>query len=474
NVIFNYLDAKISETFIKIFSTDIRSSNFNLEFELLHPRTNQLCWLLIRVYPIINNGNVVRYVCSISDLTKEKQSQKVLYDTLLNAQKTNEAKKEFLSHISHEIRTPINAVIGMAQIASNCIEHKERVDDCLKKITSSSKNLLTLLNNILDMAKMDSDKMLITKERFQLSEFLNSFAAIIGTQAEINQQNFSITISNIIDDCLLGDTLRLNQILSNCISNSLKFTPQGGKISVEVVELKKMSDKALFRFTISDNGKGMSEEYIERIFIPFEQEDGTIAKKYGGSGLGMSIAKNLVTLMGGTIHVASKLGVGTTITIDIIFDLPEDSINKSEDHEIAKSMIPELPNHRFLVVEDNKINLEITCELLKYLKISVETAANGEDAYKLFLSSAHGYYDAILMDVQMPGLNGYEATKVIRESEHPDAKSIYIIAMSADADPEDITLALSNGMNQHIAKPIDTEKFYTLLQNVFLKETILC
>ena len=467
NIVLDYLCEKSIDEIKSIFSTNILKSGYEVQYEYHNPVTKQTLWLILRIYPVFSHQAAIRYICSVSDLTKEMRTQQVLKDALLNAQRANEAKKDFLSHMSHELKTPISAVLGMVQIASNSPDNKEKVENCLEKIKVWSNNLLDIINNILDMARIDSDKLLITNKPFCMSELLCCFSSIVLTQAELNHQKFDLICANIKDDALMGDTLRLTQILGNCVTNSLKFTPPGGKIKLEVYEIEKHANKALFRFIITDNGKGMSEEYIDRIFIPFEQEDSSVAIKYGGSGLGMSITKNLVGLMGGNIRVASKVNVGTIITIDIVLEVH----NEQPTKEVLKTHVWDLSdfdfsNQHILVVEDNDINLEIACEILKNTKVSYDTARNGYEAIKLFTDSKPGLYNLILMDVHMPGLSGYETARAIRSSKHTDANNVAIIAISADSSAEEILL-LDCGINYHLSRPIDISHFYPLLHKVF-------
>ncbi len=443
-----------------------------VDFEYTKPHDKHKRWILMRVYPVYKRNNIIRYICCTTDLTKEKQTQKAIEEAFLNVQKANEAKKEFLSHMSHELKTPINAIIGMTQIASNSLVDTEKVSICLEKINFSSKKLLTLINNILDISKLDSDKLILANEPFCLSEILIPFTSMMNTQAELNHQEFNFFIKQMEDDYLIGDSLRLLQIFENCISNSMKFTPPGGTILFEVTEQGRylQTNQVRYQFIISDTGKGMKKEYLEHLFIPFDQEDNTVFKNYGGTGLGMSIVKNLIQLMDGTIQVTSKINAGTKITIELTFLLAHGKSKQTEAKDIKVS-----PNEynckgkRILVVEDNEINLEITCEFLKYINAEFETATNGFDAIKLFEASKTGYYDIILMDVQMPGLNGYETTKLLRSSIHPDAKSICIIAMTAD-DFSDDQSSFDCGMNYHITKPIVIDELYCLIKTISTEE----
>lgn len=463
-IILQYINEDHRKDLFNLFISNIVKTPYETECQIHNPKTKLTKWFIVRISPIVEDSFVKRYICSLSDFSKEKHSQQILKDALLNAQKANNAKKEFLSHMSHEIRTPIYTVIGMTEIALKSLEDQEKVKVSLQKVIISSKQLLALINDILDMSKIDSNKMILSREPFQLSQLLYTLSSIVSTQAEFNQQHFALNITEIKDDIILGDGLRLNQILINCISNALKFTPSGGNIFLNVAEIEKHAHKALYRFIISDNGKGMSEDYIGRIFVPFEQEDNSIVKKYGGSGLGMSITKNLVTLMGGNIHVESKLGLGTKITIDIVFEISTEA--NIEETKVENPLTFHFSDYRILIVEDNEINLEITCEILKTTDIIIETATDGKKAIQLFESSKPGYYSAILMDVQMPEMNGYEAARIIRNTTHPDANTICIIALTANSFTEDISNTLENGMNYHITKPIQQEKLFSLLQKV--------
>jgi PAS domain S-box-containing protein len=442
------------------------------DFEYTKPQTHTKNWIMLRVYPVYKHNNIVRNIYSFTDITKEKKSQKAVEEALLYVQKANEAKKVFLSHMSHELKTPINAIIGMAQIASRSLDDKEKAENCLEKINTSSRKLLKLINNILDISKIDSDKLILKHEPFHLTDILTPFTSMMNIQAELKSQEFVFLNKNVRDNCLIGDSLRLIQILENCISNSLKFTPLGGKITLEVSEIERHRNKALFQFTISDTGKGMSEEYLDRLFVPFEQEDDTIALKYGGTGLGMSITKELIQLMGGNIQVASKPGIGTTVTIDIVFHTTTDNNLPMESKEgNVEPAEYDCSDIRVLVVEDNDINLEITCEFLNFMKAIAVPVTNGYDAIKLFTSSEADFYQVILMDLQMPELDGYETVKAIRSALHPDAKKVCIVAMTAD-DFSDNRLSIDSGMDYHITKPLEIEKLYSILQNTTTNKSI--
>ena len=522
-----------------------------------------------------------------------KRQQKILQDALLVAQKANDAKRDFLSRMSHEIRTPMNAIIGMSAIAFNYLDDKKRTADCLSKITFSSKHLLMLLNDVLDMSKIENGKLNIRQELFDLKNLVTSLADINYGLATAKGLSFEIVISGFKDELLLGDSMRVNQILLNLLSNAIKFTPKGGSVRLEIRMLRSASDKIWLRFIVKDSGIGMKKEFLEHLYEPFEQADNGIARKYGGTGLGMAITKNLVAIMDGTIEVESQEGAGTTFMVDLPFGVSKvdkktaaemeemrvlvvDDDNDTCEHAavLLKGMgvnvdwalngfeaiekvrsaceddgrcydvcfidwcMPELDGietarrmrryvgpdvliiiisaydwsgieeqakaagvnafiakpffasnlyntlltvsrkpelgfsavgnketydfggKKVLLVEDNELNMEIASELLKFVNLQVEHAENGKVAVNIFRNSKEKEYALIFMDIQMPLMNGYDAARCIRSSEHPAAGTIPIIAMTANAFNDDVQAAFDAGMNGHLAKPIDVEVLY--------------
>ncbi len=454
------------EAFRRMFLMTDHTEMLDMDFEYIKPITKTKCWILLRVYPVSKNNEVVKIVCTVTDITKEKLYQITLEETLDRLKNANNAKKEFLSHMSHELKTPINAMVGMAQIGLNSLDDKTKTVNCLKKIDYCSKVLLTLINNILDLSKLDCAKLILLKEPFQISKSLASFYSIIKTQAELSFQKFELIMEDIQDDYLIGDSLRLFQILQNCISNSMKFTPPGGEIVLKVSEIERFTDKADFCFIISDTGKGMSEEFINNLFTAYEQEDKTTSNRYGGTGIGMTIAKELVELMEGRMSVSSKLNFGTTYTIHIVFQIDAEYTNNIDIPLLKRENTPvyDFSGKHILVVEDNEINAEILTELLKQINFQVESAMSGKEAIRLFEMSEKGYYDIILMDLQMPDMDGYETAKAIRSSAHPDATTISIVALTADDFSEE-QKSLDSGMDYHIRKTIQPDNYYSILQN---------
>lgn len=538
----------------------------------------------------------------ITDVTELREMQKklteqaeALKDALAVAEHANQAKTDFLSRMSHEIRTPMNAILGMTTIAAAYIDDQKRVEDCLEKIGYSSKHLMALINDVLDMSKISEGKVRIAQETFNLENVVESISSIIYPQADAKGLIFTVPLIDLSETVMIGDSLRLNQILLNLLSNALKFTPAGGTIRLEIRQLQRTEDRMRLRFTVSDTGTGMSGKFLDRLFVPFEQENLGAGQTLGGTGLGMPITKNLVTLMGGTITVKSEVGKGTVFTVELDFQTPpdKDRVIPQKQHELEslkvliadddrdscihaslmlkkmgilsdwvltgqecvnrireshqsgtdydvcladlkmpdidgvevarrvreevgpettiiiitaydwtnvevrareagvdmfltkpvfastlynallsvtgidravrvpaeKNHRSELAGHHVLLAEDNDLNREIAVELLQMIGITVDWAENGRAALDKFLADGDTY-DLILMDVQMPVMDGYQATAAIRSSGHERAGTIPIIAMTADAFHEDIVKAETAGMNGHLAKPIDPELLY--------------
>ena len=401
---------------------------------------------------------------------EEKNEQ--LAVAVAQANSANEAKGQFLARMSHEIRTPINAIVGLTEIARHRSDEGGGVEECLDKIDTSSKVLLAIVNDVLDMSAIESNKIKIAQAPFSLKEVLDSISAVYGTQCVQKKIAFTVEMDEVQVEQVQGDVLRLNQVLLNLISNAYKFTPEGGSIRVTVSELPMQQEQFFYKFVVTDTGEGMSEEMQERLFLPFEQEEAETAQHHGGSGLGLSIAKNLVELMGGSISCQSKKGVGTTFTVSLpLAHAVDEKKQKAEETgegeaEEDASESYDFGGRRILLAEDTEMNAEIVTELLELVNMHVDHAWNGEEAVERYMESAPGTYMAVLMDVQMPGMNGYEAAKAIRaqKSSRPDAGEIPIYAMTANAYTEDISAALNAGMNGHIAKPVDTAALYRLLK----------
>ena len=444
-----------------------------LRVQAMNPKTLEKKWIQIRIYPVVEGEELVRYIVVFTNITEMLETQRNLKNALALAEEANNSKRDFLSRMSHEIRTPINAIVGMTTIANESLDNKLKIKDCLSKIKTSSTYLLGLISDILDMSKIETGKMNIVIEKFDLENLIANIVSIIQPQAKLKGVDFKVSLENINNKKIIGDELKVKQVLINILANALKFTPVEGEINLTIKEIEKDGELILI-FTITDTGIGMSEEELKRIFSPFEQANIDTHRKYGGTGLGLSITKKLVELMEGDIHVRSKKGIGSEFIIELPLVVEGSNENKDiisavkEDTEIAEELTQEqidydFSDKRILLVEDNELNLEIASELLKFKDTKIEVALNGKEDIEKFEESLNGYYDAILMDIQMPILGGYEATEAIRKSSHKDAKTIPIIAMTANAFSEDIDQALESGMNAHISKPIDQEVLYSTL-----------
>lgn len=394
-----------------------------------------------------------------------------LAQAVSQANAANAAKSEFLARMSHEIRTPMNAIVGLTGICKNYTTEPNRVEEYLGKIEVSAKHLLDIINDVLDMSAIESNKLKIAYQPFNLGHTLDSIFAIYCAQYRQKKIDFVLNAETVRNKWLVGDELRLRQVLINLISNAYKFTPAGGRVTVDVKEVSQKDGKYFFNFSVQDTGPGMEAEMLGRLFLPFEQEDAETARKYGGSGLGLSIAKNLVELMSGSISCQSEKGYGTTFLASIPFEIVK--TGKEETMESEPEMVQEVKLEEFdftgykvLVAEDNDFNADIVYELLELVHMKMDRAENGKRAWEMFEESGQGEYAAILMDIQMPDMDGYEATKVIRNSQHADAASIPIYAMTANTYTEDISMAFNAGMNGHIAKPIDTAVLFEILKKI--------
>lgn len=568
----------------------------------IHKVTGEIKHFIETVYRTTID-NVDKFIITLSDRTQEIQAESALKDAMESAKAANRAKSVFLSNMSHDIRTPMNAILGFTELIKHDADNKEKIIEYTNKISASGQHLLGLINDILDMSKIENGKFVLNIQKFNLAEFVDELGMMMRPQANSKNQTFDICVHDLKQESLLGDKLRINQILINILSNAIKYTPEGGAVRMDITELPKINENfARLRFTVTDNGIGISEEYQQSLFKPFTREISSTVNAIQGTGLGMAITKNLVDLMSGTITVQSKQGEGSTFTVELELRIDDEDINNEfwqevgikrtlivdDDEDICKNVAASLnevgletdyalsgkeaigkvtSNHengsdfdlimidfkmpdmdgietaekirksvskdisivmltaydwndiednarsagidaflpkpffisnlklnmrslkkskdapdgdapkkvlegkRFLAAEDNELNSEILVELLDMYGSQCDVAENGQIAVETFEKSPQGYYDGILMDIQMPVMNGYEATKAIRNSAHPDAKTIPIIAMTANAFSEDISNSLNAGMDAHIAKPMNMEHFEAVYKEILnLKE----
>lgn len=554
-----------------------------------------LVGLLLVVYIFTITGVFIQRQNHLKLLEKKNEE---LTKAIAAAEQASASKSMFLSKMSHEIRTPMNAMIGMTIIVGKYLDDTNKIKEYLSKISFSSRILLNIINDILDMSAIENNKIKISNTMFDFKQMMTSIASMYYEQCKQKGITFDLILNHVTQEFLMGDALRVNQILFNLLSNALKFTEPGGSIRLIVTELKQTSDQMFYEFTVKDTGCGMSKEFLNRIFEPFEQESSLTVQSYGGSGLGLAITKNLIDMMKGSIRVESEQRKGSTFTITLSFGIPENQeitapnhfgfiqalvidddpescnytsailnhlkichdctnspakglelieakaknstgydicfidwkiphpnaidltklirntlkndaiivivsaydlneIEKDAKHAGANLFISKplfqssvfdllmtlsdnkyktLSSHcekydfsgkKVLLVEDTEFNMEVAFELLQMTGLSIDCAENGKIAVDKFLNAEPGTYDLILMDIQMPEMNGYDATRTIRASAHPDSGNIPIIAMTANAFTEDVLASLSAGMNNHISKPIDTEVLYQTLQIYF-------
>lgn len=402
------------------------------------------------------------------DKLKELREQQALQEAFDAAKAANMAKNEFLSRMSHDIRTPMNAIMGMTAIAGKYLDDKDRVQDCLAKITTASNHLLNLINEVLDMAKIESGKLNLLEEDFSISAMLQELLDLINPQLLVKKHHFTLTKAPELRDNVLGDKLRLKQLLLNILANAIKYTPPYGSISLEVREThSRLHDTIGYEFIITDNGIGMDSEFAAKIFEPFARASDSRTSEIEGTGLGMTIALNIARMMNGTIDVQSTLGEGSSFKATVYLH-PHQQIHGSKASAPAAGIdrLQEIAcrGKQVLLVEDNELNLEIAVELLKYAGLEITTAKNGLEGLDKFKAAPPGTYTLILMDIQMPVMNGLEAAKAIRALPVKDAQTVPIVAMTANAFPEDIAATLQAGMNEHLSKPIDLEQFHSILQ----------
>lgn len=465
------IDLELSNEVIGIIEGGDKDKVIDKDFIYTLPNSKSEKWMKLKIFPVLDSRIVIRYIVAIYDIDDSKKQEKLLKDAMVNSQSANEAKTYFMSRMSHDIRNPLNAIIGMTTIASTKLESPKEVMSCLQNIYDASNMLLELINDVLDVSKIENERYTLNNESFTMEEIISNISSVTCLQAKNKKIHFVIENNLKEYKPLIGDSLKLKQILMNLLSNAIKFTPSGGKVSLFINKISIVRDKIIrIRFTISDTGIGITENFMDKLFIPFEQEGRDLSEKNEGSGLGMSIVKSLVFMMNGTVEVNSEVNMGSVFTVEIPFliGLQYDKKNiealNSNSLSVKKDYGINCVNKRFLLVDDNEINLEIAETFLKTTGADVECAINGHLAIEMFKASPTGYYDIIFMDIRMPDLDGYETTRIIRNSDHLDASKIKIVALTANAYSEDISMAQDAGMNMHIAKPIDIKILYEVIQ----------
>lgn len=405
-------------------------------------------------------------------LQLEQKHKEELSDALVLAEKANRSKTVFLNNMSHDIRTPMNAIMGFTALAANHLEDKLAVQGYLAKITKSSQHLLALINDVLEMSRIESGKVTIHEAKENLAEIISSLHDMLQADIKAKQMHFLVDMSKVKHECIICDKLRLNQVLLNLSSNALKYTEAGGTISLCIIEKEgKEKGRAAYEFRVRDNGIGMSAEFVKTIFEPFTREQTSTVSGIQGTGLGMSIAKNIVEIMGGTISVTSEEHKGSEFVVSFDFKLAEleEKPACQATNALALKKTLDFAGKRVLLVEDNELNREIATVILSEVGFVITSAVDGREAYEKVLNGKAQEYDVVLMDIQMPVMDGYAATKAIRSIPDRAKANVPIIAMTANAFLEDRLAAIAAGMNGHIAKPISLQKLYDELNRVLHK-----
>lgn len=416
-------------------------------------------------------ANVILAAHSVdAEKEQEEQNRQALLAAYETAKAANEAKSSFLAQMSHDIRTPINAIVGMTAIAASRAEDPQAVSGCLKKIELSSKHLLTLINEVLDLSRIEKGGVELAEDAFSLTELIRDVDAIIRPESAQKRQALIFQTMELIHDRLIGDPQRLRQVLLNLLTNAVKYTPEGGKITLSAQEVsQRVAGFGSFAFVVEDTGIGMAKDFLNYVFVPFSRAGDAQVRSVQGSGLGMSIAHKLVSAMGGNIQVESELGQGSRFTVTLNLQIDQDVQPERPPERDPSGGLPETDadfpvGKRLLLAEDNDLNMEIAQTLLESLGFTIRGVKDGKAALEAFTASKPGDYHAILMDLQMPVMDGYAATREIRLSGHPQAATIPIIALTANAFAEDVAKALSAGMNDHVSKPIDYAKLVGVIR----------
>ena len=426
------------------------------------------------------DGSPITYVGVFIDITEQKemmrelaQQRESLSMALEEANQANKAKTAFLANMSHEIRTPMNAIIGLDRIALNDPGISETTRDNLEKIGLSAQHLLGIINDILDMSRIESGRMSVKNEEFSFTKALDQVNTMISGQCRDKGIEYECRVKGAVDDYYIGDDMKLRQVMLNILGNAVKFTPSGGTVTFVVEAVARFNGKTTLRFIIRDTGIGMSQEFLPRLFDAFSQEDSSSTNRYGSTGLGMAITRSIIELMTGTISVESEKQKGTTFTVTVtLTDCDRKTIREEEPalqprkDEKPVRETADLRCRRILLAEDVTVNAEIMMMVLSMREIQVDHAENGRIAVEMFEEHEEGYYDAVLMDMRMPEMDGLEATRRIRALNRSDAKSIPIIALTANAFDEDVQHSMQAGLNAHLSKPVEPDVLFETLEGL--------
>ncbi len=436
-----------------------------IEYPFRHLMTGESKLLRTKIYPITKKDKgVIRLIGMTHDVTKDKKAQSRLTKALEEAERANRAKRDFLSRMGHEIRTPINAIVGMRTIAEMSLGDDVKLRDCLHKIDAASKHLLGLVNDILDMSQIEKGKMRVVYALFDLHEMIGDLRTVASQRAGEKEVELVVETENILYPNLFGDGMRIKQIVLNFLTNAMKFTPVGGEVKLRIDQYGEDAEGTVTRFAVQDTGPGIRAEFMDKLFEPFEQDD-TVSAGYGGTGLGMAISKTLADLMGGELDVKTEQGKGSEFSFSLYLKAASTGAGDGDDAGTDEKF--DFSGIRALVAEDNEINMEIMEELLAAVGIEVEQAFDGRQAVEMFEAAPEGYYDMVMMDIQMPVMKGDEAAKRIRSSKKAEGRDILIIAMTANEMRDGIILPISGSMNARLAKPINPRMMFKTIERLY-------
>ena len=439
----------------------------------------QMHWLAVEAVLVDNFDGIQRAIYSVRFIdevkAQDEKRRETLATALAMAEQANKAQVAFLNNMSHDIRTPMNGIVGMTALAKVHLGDKERVEDCLNKIEGASQHLLALINDILDVSRMESGKFSLSMEPFSMEELIQNTIDMVTPQLRERGHMLRVNKEGILHQEVVGDRLRLQQVYLNILSNAVKYTSNGGEIALTFSEEKAgMHGFADYVFVCKDNGCGMKPEFVERLFEPFAREDNEKVENEQGTGLGMVIVKNVIRMMGGDIQVESRPNEGTEITITVslktVLSQEEEETTEGTD-DLLLLLNSDFSGSRILLAEDNVMNREIAEEILSMTGATVDAVNNGQEAYENYRNHKENYYDLIFMDIRMPVMDGYAATRAIRRADRSDSDTVPIIAMSANAFSDDMKFSKQSGMNGHISKPVDFAQLLSVL-NHFLKGQI--